>query len=187
MRCFSALEERGVGMRQLAAALVLDAGEAPELAIVSSTLYDLTLLHEMAVLLANPAYETTPITRPFRARDPNRLRREDRARVLRMTLESPLFLDIALGASLAAGGLWAFVQSIERIRNWPLNREKLRQEMAKVSAERQLVEMDLDEALYRREAREPHLRLVRRLESGPPAIDVDLRPVDIPEDHDSDV
>ncbi len=38
-------------------------------------------------------------------------------------MESPLFMKVALGISLAGAGFWAFVQAIERVGNWSLNRE----------------------------------------------------------------
>jgi hypothetical protein len=58
-----------------------------------------------------------------------------------------------------------------------INRQKLRDEAAMAAPDRE--RKDLEDALRQHNAEEAHRRLTRRLDSGPRALDVRLRTVDV--------
>jgi hypothetical protein len=83
----------------------------PDLHSVSRFLFDLTLLYEISRLATDPRYLFTPLPRMVRYRRLSHLRHEDRLRVERLRLESPLALTATLpalgGASTALMTMWA--------------------------------------------------------------------------------
>lgn len=151
--------------------LVFDAKGNPSLTVVNSTLYDLMLLHELIVLVTSPDYRDVSISRFFWFRGGRRLASSDRLRVSKLSLGSPLVIELLLGGSLLAGSAWALVQTTEKIRNWRLNRQILQEQLRQARVRRQIDEQELDRLLRERGAQDTLASLVRRLEGDLPAID----------------
>jgi hypothetical protein len=108
----------------------------PTLLNISSFLYDFNLIYEFARLATDPKYATYTFSRFSWNRDGRPLVEDDRLRVIALRQESPIELVAvvaAVPASVAA--LWGLVQIIEKITNWPLNREILRLQRDKLKNE----------------------------------------------------
>jgi hypothetical protein len=130
----------------------------PLLLDVSAFLYDFNLLYEFARLGIDPEYSGYTFSREYSWNRNNRpLTEVDRLRVVQLRHESPILLVTALAAApLAVAAIWGIVQTIEKISNWPINREilklqrdKLRAEVAKLHAADP--ETLLDENTFRRQ------------------------------------
>ncbi len=146
---------------------------------VTSLLYDLELMHDFSVLLSFKEYSDFQFSRFFWYRSGRPLGLEHRLRAFRIVKESPLTLEVIVGA---IGGLWILIQMFEKIGNWRLNRKKMRLEVKKLRYEANIKEMEeksahleLETALQRREASEMLFQLIKRLESNPmQMVDMDI-------------
>jgi len=103
---------------------------------VSSFLYDLNLLYEIARLATDPNYGEFKFSRFVYYRGGRPLRDEDRLHVQSLRQESPLALVAVLAAvPVAIGAVWGVVQIVDKIGNASLNRRKLRAEVEKLERE----------------------------------------------------
>lgn len=140
--------------------------EFPELLSLSSLLYDIGLAHDLSVILSYDKYAGTNLTPPyFYYRNRRRIAPEHQARAGRVLKNSPLFLEVALGA---IGGIWVLVQILDKVSTWRLNREKLKLEIRKLGYEADLKQLELGDQLVERvrsyEAEQALERIVHRLE-----------------------
>jgi hypothetical protein len=154
-----------------------DAGQPPEISDVGLFLYDLDSLYEIVRLAFDPAYKTYRFSRFSLYRNGRPLVPGDKMTVRQLRLASPLEVTatIAAGAAAAASvaaALWAFVQTVEKIYNLKLQRQKLELEIERLRHEtvQARLPLDLPEAapdpdrvLRRRSASEPLETLMRRL------------------------
>lgn len=99
----------------------------PALTDVAYFLNDLNLLYEFSRVIVDPKYGDYQFTRFFAYRNRHRVDAADQLIVEHLSKESPL-LVIGVVAALAAAAptLWVFVQIIEKIVNFRLNREILK-------------------------------------------------------------
>jgi hypothetical protein len=103
---------------------------------VSSFLYDLNLLYEIARLATDPNYDEFKFSRFVYYRGGRPLQEGDRLRVQSLRQESPLALVVVLAAvPVAIGAVWGVVQIVDKIGNASLNRRKLRAEVEKLERE----------------------------------------------------
>lgn len=142
--------------------------DRPLLLSLSSLLYDIELAHDLSVLLTYPEYGERALAAPFFFyRDGRPLLPAHRARTSLVSKQSPLFLEIVVGASAA---LWTLLQIIDKVSNWNLNREKLRLEIQKLQRENSIKRPELDEEyeerLQRRGAKQIEQRLIKRLDAS---------------------
>jgi hypothetical protein len=140
--------------------------EKPIFAIdLSAFIFDLNAIHASCF-----KYLTTG-SAPLRySRNTFRLRHEYSLEIARIRFESPGLVEFAAIIGIiggTAGAIWALVQTVERISNWPLDREKKRLEIEKLRRELGLRGEELDVRA------EPFLALplvssaVRQLEQNP--------------------
>jgi hypothetical protein len=108
----------------------------PTVLDVSSFLYDLNLLYEIARLATDPNYSKFRFSRFVYFRTGRPLKEQDRLRIQSLRQESPLALVAVLTAvPVAIGAVWGVVQIVEKIANAPLNRRKLKAEVEKLERE----------------------------------------------------
>ncbi|MBS1842613.1 MAG: hypothetical protein JSS69_03040 [Acidobacteria bacterium] len=108
----------------------------PTVLDVSSFLYDLNLLYEIARLATDPNYDEFRFSRFVYFRSGRPLKEADRLRIQSLRQESPLALVAVLTAvPVAIGAVWGVVQIVEKIANAPLNRRKLKAEVEKLERE----------------------------------------------------
>jgi len=120
-----------------------DESQLPLLLDVTSFLYDFNLLYEFLRMGLDERYFGSSFSRYSWNRKGRPLRNEDRLRVVRLQHESPIQLvTVAIATPGAVAAAWGILQIVEKIRNWPLNREilklqrdKLRKELSAVQAE----------------------------------------------------
>lgn len=106
----------------------------PFLLDITSLLYDLELAYDFGVLLTEKDYLEFEFSRYFWYRAGRPLRANHRIRAATITKTSPLTIELIPGSIV---GLWALVQIIQTVYNWPLNREK-----SKLEAEKLRLEVD---------------------------------------------
>ena len=125
----------------------------PTLLEISSFLYDFNLIYEFSRLGTDPKYASYTFSRYSWNRDARPLTNDDRLRVVTLRHESPIVLIAVVAAVPAAvGAIWGVVQIIERIANWPLNREILKLQRDKLRKELTPANTDmavLDEETFR--------------------------------------
>src|SRR5262249_42989924 len=102
-----------------------EAAEAyPLLVDVSSFLYDFNLAYEVPRIVTDQRYSGFVFSRPPW---PSPLPDEDRIRIVSLQEHSPLiFLAAVAAAPAAVGAIWGLVQIVDKIMNWPLNRQILK-------------------------------------------------------------
>ena len=81
-----------------------------------------------------------------------------------MIKESPLVLEVVI---TSIGGIWVLLQIIEKVQNWPLNRQKLKLEVEKLREEKQLRYENLELVAERRGAVRQELNLIKHLNESP--------------------
>jgi hypothetical protein len=170
------------------------AEKAPDISDVGLFLYDLDSLYEIVRLAFDPAYKAYRFTRFSLYRNGRPLEPRDKMIVHRLRLASPLEVTatIAAGAAAAASvaaALWAFIQTVEKIYNIRLQREKLELEVERLRHQtvQARLPLDLPEAssdpekvLKRRAATEPLETLSKRLAASPlRVIDVEIEVTDM--------
>lgn len=116
---------------------------SPPLEKVGLFLFDLTVVFELHVAKSMPD-SFSSITRFRLFRNHSRVTAEQRLRVQRISLASPLEIIAVIAASTAAGAaaIWSAVQAVERLAMLPLNREKTRAEIAKLNEETRKLEYE---------------------------------------------
>ena len=116
---------------------------SPPLEKVGLFLFDLTVVFELHVAKSMPD-SFSSITRFSLFRNHSRVTAEQRLRVQRISLASPLEIIAVIAASTAAGAaaIWSAVQAVERLAMLPLNREKTRAEIAKLNEETRKLEYE---------------------------------------------
>ena len=108
----------------------------PTLLDVSSFLYDFNLGYELARLATDPQYEGFGFSHFALYRKGRPLKSEDRLRVVKLSHQSPIELStIISGATMGVAAIWGVVQIVEKVSNWRLNREKLKEEINKLRRE----------------------------------------------------
>ena len=117
---------------------------SPTLTELVSFLKNFNELYEIMRLNADPRFiEYMPYTPDFSESGAPPLREEERLRIVRLTQRSPLFLVTALTATpTAIASIWGLLQIAEKIQNWSMNRELLRQQLDKLRFENSKMERD---------------------------------------------
>jgi hypothetical protein len=117
----------------------------PRLLDVYTFLHDFNLLYEISRAATDPNYDEFEFSRLVFDRVDGLfawLSDEDRLRTEKLSKESPLELVTVLAAApVAVGALWGVVQILEKVINLPLNRKKLKEEVAKLERDRLKEEM----------------------------------------------
>ncbi len=106
--------------------LLAEDEDYPDIDQISSFLYDFNLLYEFSRVIVDPKYSSYRFSRYSGFRNQKRVGEDDKLKLDLLSQGSPLEL-IALVTAIpaAAAALWALIQTAEKIRNWPLNREIL--------------------------------------------------------------
>jgi hypothetical protein len=115
---------------------------SPPLEDVGLFIFDLMVVFELHVAKSMP--ELNSISRFSLYRNHSRVLTEQRLRVQRISLASPLEIIAIVAASTAAGAaaIWSAIQAVERLAMLPLNREKTRAEIAKLTEETRKLEYE---------------------------------------------
>lgn len=168
-------------------ALRSEEADYPALIDVASFVYDFNLLYEFSRIIADPKYSDYRFSRYSAYRNARRLRTDDRLEIERLYLASPFeLITVVAAAPATAAALWVFVQTLEKVVNFPINRdilklqrEKLRRELESPDADvpSQMPDSDtaFGEAIRVREAEEHFDRVVRHLQEG----HVHVREIDV--------
>lgn len=166
--------------------LVFEDGKEPHFEDITSLFHDLELLYDFSLLLYADAYDTYRFSQYFWFRGGKPIKAEHKLRALRIVKESPLTVEL-LGAMLSPEAIWAFVQIIQKVGSWQLDREKLKLEVERVRQENRILsykereaEIDLENRLLEREALRTLDRLLKRLEKNP----IKLREMDLTSEKD---
>lgn len=148
---------------------------------LSSLLYDMNLLNDCIVLVSLPEYAEFKFSTTFWYRNGRPVSRDHRLYLGRIRHSSPIELSVIFTMTAAAVGVpWVLVQTIEKVSNWKLNRQKLkydvekaRLEVEKLAADRELqtiqlakAEAELEVALRQREAMDILHRIVGNIEQN---------------------
>ena len=131
------------GLPQLEIRFTTGEAFSPPLEDVGLYLFDLTVVFELHVA-KSMSDSLGSITRFSLYRNHSRVTAEQRLRVQRISLASPLEIIAVIAASTAAGAaaIWSAVQAVERLAMLPLNREKTRAEIAKLTEETRKLEYE---------------------------------------------
>ncbi len=100
----------------------------PTFLSVSSLFTDLLLVHDLAVLLSYPEYRAYQFGPDFWLQHGRPIAPDHQARTHSIIKQSPLDLGLIIAA---IGAIWAFVQIVDKVANWQLNRQKLELELIK--------------------------------------------------------
>jgi len=136
----------------------------PLLLDVSSLMYDLVLAHDFGVILTEEEYSDYKFSQYFWYRQGRPIKPYHKIRTSRMIKESPLVLEVVI---TSIGGIWVLLQIIEKVQNWPLNRQKLKLEVEKLREEKQLRYENLELVAERRGAVRQELNLIKHLNESP--------------------
>lgn len=148
--------------------LVFSEGKRPYLLDISSLLYDFELLHDFSLILCADDYLKYKFSPLFWYRNRRPIKESHKVRAIKIVKESPLIVVIDVAEILLlTGALWALIQAMEKIRNWRLNREKLRLEVEKLRLETEKMTIELEQKVQEREASKILNPLIRRFESNP--------------------
>jgi hypothetical protein len=118
---------------------------------VVGALWSVELMHDFSILLAHPAYQETDLSDPgaFFAQGWQLVRPEHRLQVVSVRHGSPLaFIVLIPAAAAGIGAVWVLTQTVEKIANFRLNREKLKFDVAKAKADVRKSEAEADAAEY---------------------------------------
>jgi hypothetical protein len=111
-------------------------GDYPALLDISSFLYDFNLLYEFSRLIVDAKYAGYKFSRYSAYRNARRILSEDRLEIESLRVQSPIALIVIVVATpAAAAALWALTQALEKIANFPINREILRLQRDKLRRE----------------------------------------------------
>lgn len=141
--------------------------DKPFLSDVSYLFYNFELLHDFSLILSAEDYKTYKFSSYFWFRNGRPIRPNDKLRVIKISKESPLTLELLIaGLPVGSGALWIIVQIIEKIQNWKLNGEKLRLEVEKLRLEKTMLQLDLEQKVKQREAYDILQNLIERFEKS---------------------
>jgi hypothetical protein len=153
---------------------------------LSSFLYDFTLLHDCITLAVVPEYQSYNFSPTFWFRNGRPLKDQHKLYLESISHNSPLGIEVIVPIVVGTVSVpWLLVQAIEKIQNWPLNREKLRLEVEKLELEneqRRLANSEqqakLESVMAERDANQTLSRILKRLEKHPfIGVDMKLRKV----------
>ena len=159
----------------------------PSFLSVSSLFTDLLLVHDLAVLLSYPEYGAYKFGPRFWLRKGRPIAPVHQVRTFSIAKQSPLDLGLVIAA---IGAIWAFVQIVDKVAHWQLNREKLeldlikaKQDIIKNNQEIALKELEtmqtsasLQKVIHERNAEQILIPLTARLgESDIKLRDLELR------------
>jgi hypothetical protein len=148
--------------------LVFSEEKKPYLLDISSLLYDFELLHDFSLVICAEEYSEYRFSRYFWYRNGRPIKPTHKIRASRIVKESPLTVELVLaGITALSGAFWVLVQAMEKIRNWKLNKEKLKQEVEKLRLENQIKRVELEQKVQEKEAFEIFTSLMNRFESNP--------------------
>jgi hypothetical protein len=164
------------------ALLSFDEPRYPTFLSVSSLLTDVLLVHDLAVLLSYPEYRAYQFGPDFWLRQERPIAPFHQARVHSIVKQSPLDVGLVIAA---IGAIWAFVQILDKVANWQLNRQKLeldlikaKQDIVKNNQEIALKELEtmqksasLEKVIHERNAEQIFVTLTTRLSQS----DIKLR------------
>lgn len=166
--------------------LVFEDGKEPHFEDITSLFHDLELLYDFSLLLYADAYDTYRFSQYFWFRGGQPIKAEHKLRALRIVKESPLTVELIV-AMFSPEAIWAFVQIIQKIGSWQLDREKLELEVERVRHENRILrykereaEIELENRLLEREALHTQDRLLKRFEKNP----IKLREMDLTSEND---
>jgi hypothetical protein len=126
----------------------------PALTDISYLLYDFNLLYEFSRIIVDPKYEGYKFSRYSGYRNAKRVLLDDRLEVESLRVESPfLLITILIAAPAAIGTLWVLTQTLEKIVNFPINRDILKLQRDKLRKELQSSDADGASAAPESEAR----------------------------------
>lgn len=141
---------------------------------LSSFLYDLTLLHDIVVLISLPEYQDYKFPPSFWFRNGRPIKSEHELYLNKINHNSPLGLEVII-PSIGVGSvtiLWMLLQALEKIQNWKLNQKKLGLEVQKLQNEVQKQNEDkffrdnLETLLKERDVNNKFNILIKKLEKS---------------------
>jgi len=114
----------------------------PPVGDLASFLYDLGYAYDLARLATDPAHSAYVFSEESLSRENRPISADQQLHVIKLRHESPLDLMAAVMAGPAAvGAVWGLVQVIDKVANFPLNREiakltrdKLKKDLATTKA-----------------------------------------------------
>ncbi len=115
----------------------------PKLGDISYLLYNLELLHDLSLIVSLKEYKDYKIPPSFWYRGGRPLKDEHKERTIRIVKESPLVLEVIIGAPAAA---LILLKAAREIDTWMIEREKLKEEKKKAEAEREKTEIERESA-----------------------------------------
>jgi hypothetical protein len=128
-------------------------GDYPAVTDVSYLLYDFNLLYEFSRIIVDPKYEGYRFSRYSGYRNAKRVQPDDRLEVESLRVGSPFLLTtILIAAPAAVGALWVLTQTLEKIVNFPINRDILKLQRDKLRKELQSLDADPGSATPESEA-----------------------------------
>ena len=152
------------------------ADDYPPVVDVASFLYDFNFLYELFRLGTDPEYAQYQFSEDTRSRQHRPLIADQQLHVVTLRQESPLMLVAAVAAIPSAiGAILGLLQIIEKIANWPVNREMLKLQRDKLRADLKKMEIpdptstedhEPSEKLQLREGQFLIDDVLRRLNSG---------------------
>lgn len=168
----------------------------PTLLDVTSFLYDFNLLYEFSRLAVDPRYADYKFTPEYSWMRNNRpLEDADRLHLVELRHQSPIaFIVIVAAVPSAVAAVWGMLQIVEKVVDWPVDREKKRLELEKLRGDLKSANLSpfQDEQSYRDHLRERNAtsfidRTAERLRISPikiREIEVSVRPQLPPPDSD---
>lgn len=161
--------------------LIFEGEKNPYLLDISSLFYDFVLLHDFSLLLYANEYDNYRFSRHFWYRKGRPLKKEHKLRAFKIIKESPLTVEMIL-CLVSPGAIWAIVQAIGKIRNWKLDKEKLKLEVEKLRHEKniqyydeQILKIEMENKLQEKECLTILNSILKRLEANPIKLkDMDL-------------
>jgi hypothetical protein len=108
----------------------------PPLIDISSFLYDFNLVYEISRLATDQEHKGYRFSEDTWSQEHRPITPDQQLHIITLRQESPLLLVAAVTAIPAAiGAIWGLVQVIDKIANWPLNRQILQLQRDKLAAE----------------------------------------------------
>lgn len=152
------------GTEAISLRLEFDGPKYPSFSSISSLFYNLELLHDFSVISSYNDYYTYNIDNQFFMYKSGRpIKPEHMARIGGISKNSPLSIELVI---VALGGLWALVQTVDKVLNWKFNREKLRLDIEKIG-------LDIEKMRYEAEIKRIELES-RRNEAVRNGVNFDL-------------
>lgn len=121
----------------------------PTITEVSTFLYDFNFVYEVFRLGTDPEYRGYEFSDQTWSREHRPISRDDQLHIVTLRHESPLLL-IAAATVLpgAIGAVWGLLQIVEKIANWPLNRQMLQLQRDKLIADLQKMQLASPHELF---------------------------------------